>query len=128
MSEVDLAPFPVWVYPGVDIDWDRIKRVKMTMPDLPRVRFTQATPSTAERVLTVGGKPYFLCDYAMVTARTTDERLAEAIHWVLSDEHHEKATLVVDTLRAILGPEVREITPEELLSEQKMRDYLERRD
>lgn len=124
----ELKPFPVYHRADEIPDWDRIKRVKTSIPDLPKVAFAPASKHTAERILAWGTVPGssqpWICDYALVTAATTDERLAEAIRWVLTDDYHPKATTAEDMLTKIFGPGTREIPPSELEAEQKARDYL----
>lgn len=128
----DLKPFPIYRTIGTEVDFDRIKRVKISIPDLPKVAFAVATKYTGERILAWGTVPgasdRWLCDYALVTEATTDERLAEAIRWVLTDETHPKAVMVADILGSVFGPGVREIPPAELAAEQKVRDYLDGRE
>lgn len=80
------------------------------------------------RVLAVGSRPPFLCEYALVTERTSPEGYVRALCWVLGISRiDEKATTILDTMTAIFGPGTREVTTEELEARKRLRDYQQAR-
>lgn len=80
----------------------------------------------APRVLAIGSRPPFLCDYALTSDKTSAAGWERALSWVLGlTEHDPKATTVTDILVSIMGPGVRELSPEELAAERKLISYLE---
>lgn len=123
-------PFPIYAPMDVEVDYERLKRIKVTIPGLPKVQFISATKHTGERILSFetppGGRDGWICDYFLVTESTTDDRLGEAIWWVLSGQNHPGGVTVLDLMKNLLGPEVREISPRELEAEEKLRGYLDR--
>lgn len=85
-------------------------------------------PDLNSRVLAVGSRPPFLCDYALTSERTGPEGWQRALRWVLRlEESDPKATTILDTLTAAFGPGVREVSPEELEANQRLRDYQQNR-
>lgn len=79
------------------------------------------------RVLAIGHRPPFFCNYALTTEATTPAGWERALSWVLGfTEHDPKATLIEDIVVSIF-PGAREITPEELAGEVKFRDYQQAR-
>ena len=82
----------------------------------------------ADRVLAIGTRPPFLCDYALVTETTSPEGFERALRWVLHlVEDDPKATTILDTLTAHFGPGVHEVTPEEQEARQRFTDYQQNR-
>lgn len=70
------------------------------------------------RVLAIGSRPPFLCDYALVSERTSSEGWIRAFCWVTGmAERDSKATLIEDIIIAQFGPGTREITADELEGE-----------
>lgn len=81
-----------------------------------------------DRVLAVGSRPPFLCDYALTSERTSPEGWQRALRWVLGVEPEDpKATTVLDTLTSIFGPGTREVSQEEIDGRQRLRDYQQNR-
>lgn len=89
------------------------------------VAVTEASdlPAWESRVLAIGSRPPFLCDYALTTPRTSEEGWLRAVVWVLGRNDDPKATYILDTLTAAFGPGVREISPEEQEARQRLREY-----
>lgn len=82
-------------------------------------------PSLDARVLAIGSRPPFICNYALTSPKTSAEGWVRALCWVLGiAKYDSKATLIEDILISQFGPGVREITPEELEAERKMLAYL----
>lgn len=77
-----------------------------------------------DRVLAVGSRPPFICDYFLVGDDAGLDEFVRAMAWVLKLEAvDERANLVTDTLSAAFGGPVREVTPEEQEAAVKLREY-----
>lgn len=133
------GPVPFFIYSGEDqvADLEPLKAAKATMPDLPRIRPIRVTLANRfefsdqelgwdSRILCIGYRLPWAGNYALVTEKTTPENLAHAIRWVVEGGDDPRASTIQDWLNHYLGPGVREISPEELESERKMRAYLNR--
>jgi hypothetical protein len=122
----ELVRLPLWYAPGFqEIDMAPIREAKAQL-NLPfKVKPVPMRNDIDERVLAIGSKPKFLCDYALWSGRTGAAGLTAALAWVLSDEDDPRATTIEDTLRSIM-PGTREIPQEELDSELRMYQYLNR--
>jgi hypothetical protein len=114
----------LWFREGRQPDMTAIKAAKAQL-DLPYlVKARVATPATEQRVLALGDVPAFGCDYYLVHPNASASELRAAIAWTLSEvDYDPRATTVVDTVRSVLGDGFREISPDELIDEQKLRDY-----
>lgn len=115
---------PIWSAEW-PIDMERIKVAKQGL-DLPFTVYPRhvTKPNEYERVLAVGSRPPFLTDYALIGPRSDSDGLKAALTYVLGLTDDSRATTILTTLRALLGPEVREIMPDELAAEQKLVAYL----
>ncbi|ACY35937.1 hypothetical protein CMP1-41 [Clavibacter phage CMP1] len=111
-----------------DHDLSRIKAAKLALAIPYTVYPSAASASTDGRILAVGGHPPFLCDYALVSPSSGPEGVQAALSWVLGDHEDPRATLLIDTLRHVFGPAVRELTAEELAAEERLRAYQQRDD
>jgi hypothetical protein len=76
------------------------------------------------RVLAIGSRPPWVCDYALVSERTAPEGWERALAWVLGTHDDPKATTVDDIIHATFGNDAREIPPEELEAERRYGDYV----
>jgi len=86
-------------------------------------------PSLDTRVLAVGSRPPFLCEYALTSERTSPEGWQRALSWVLGITVDDpKATTVLDILTSTFGPGMKEISAEELAAEEKMAAYQQGRE
>ena len=91
------------------------------------VRGIEQLPGLDTRVLAVGSRPPFLCDYFLVSPDASPEEWVEAFVWVVTDYQNGRATTIVDTLTSHFGPGVREVPPEEIEGMQRLRDYQQNR-
>lgn len=119
MSDMPALP----IYAGPSFTLDRLREVKAGL-DLPKAMPVDATYSTTERILAVGMKPPFLCDYYLVAETSNVEELQRALRWVLGTEADPNATLLIDELQEAM-PGIREISPEEQESERRYIAYIE---
>lgn len=111
-----------------DRDLSRIKAAKLALGIPYTVYPSTASASTNARILAVGGHPPFLCDYALVSPSSGPEGVQAALSWVLGDHEDPRATLILDTLRHVFGPGVRELTADELAAEERLAAYQQGRD
>lgn len=103
---------------------ERIKVVKQSLDLDFKVYPRHATSSEHyDRILAVGSKPPFLCDYALIGPRSDSPGLAAALAWTLGLTEDDRATTILDTLNA-RWPGTREISDEELASERALVAYL----
>jgi len=83
-----------------------------------------ALPSECGRVLAIGHRPPWLCDYALVGERTSEDGWRAALEWALGVvDHDPRATTTLDILASIF-PGIEEIMPEQLEAEEKLRAYV----
>ena len=137
MEEWYVEPDPslfIWAG-GEPTDLAKVKAGKAALDDgiteVPKVRPVNCAPWGAEglnyledRVLAVGSKPPFLCDYFLVGDDAGPEEFTRALAWVLGlVEDDERANLIIDTMTRIFGPGTREVPPEELEAQRKFREY-----
>lgn len=87
-------------------------------------------PDLDARVLAIGSRPPFICNYALCSENTSAAGWQRALAWVLGvNSVDEKATLIEDVLGSIFLPDhetgkmLREITQEELDGEKRYADY-----
>lgn len=72
------------------------------------VQPVKAVPGSPGRILALGKKPHFVCDYALVE-KPTKESIRNALEWVLGDHDDPRARTVVQVLEEIFGSGVQEI-------------------
>lgn len=80
-----------------------------------------------ERVIAIGTRPAWLCDYYLVAEDASIDEWTDALAWALGLSEDRKATSIVDTLTSHFGAGVREVPPEELEARQRLRDYQQNR-
>jgi hypothetical protein len=106
-----VLPLAVWPHERTAEDDDAIRRAKAALNLDYRVQLSPAMPGCPTRVLALREPPPFVCDAAIVTDPTDDQKVQNALHWVLeAPEGDDRGFMVLDYLQAILGPEVREVT------------------
>jgi len=66
------------------------------------------------RVLAYDATPPFLCDYALIGPKTSQEGLLAALKWVLLGGDDPRVTHVFETLSKWMGTEITELTTEEV--------------
>jgi hypothetical protein len=93
-------------------DWDRLKAAKEKLKLPFTVMPSKAVPGGEGRVLAIGVKPNFICDYAFVES-TKSPGFITAFDWATSDKTDSRAVTAEEMLQAILGPETREVTDAE---------------
>src|SRR6478736_2078682 len=95
---------------GVKADLEPVKEAKRTLNISEKVHPIGVTslsdlPDLYARVLAIGTRPPFICDYALTSERTSPAGWERALAWVLGvNEFDEKATTIVDVLSSIFPP------------------------
>lgn len=111
-SMTDLRPLPIWwAKPPTDADWQRIRQAKAALKLDFLVQPGRASAGSPGRILAVGGKPDFVCDYATV-ADTRSAGLQIALNWVLGTHDDPRAVTMPEMLTEIFGKEVKEVINE----------------
>jgi len=113
---------------GVKADLAPVKAAKLALEVTEIVRpFGVSTlgelPDLFTRVLAIGTRPPFLCDYALVSERTSPEGYQRALAWVLHIVGDDpKATTIADILGSF-WPGVREMSADEIEAARKFAAY-----
>jgi hypothetical protein len=108
VAKIKLLP----IYPSVPFG-DTLEAVKAAKDSLDLdylVKPVKAVSGSPGRVLAIGEKPDFVCDYAFVPNPTV-ESLINALNWVLGDHDDPRARTVVQVLEDYFGKGVKEIGP-----------------
>jgi hypothetical protein len=107
----------VWYPEDEPIDYARIKAAKemLELDVLVHPHLIEAAEHEG-RILAVGGRPPWLCDYFLISNGSTMDVVADALGWALDLLEDERAQTVADTLSSIFGSPCREISPQELES------------
>lgn len=106
------TPLAIWPSVPTGGALAALKQAKQQIPDAPLVSPVRAVPGSPGRVLAIGERPPFLCDYALV-AEATPERIKPALEWVLGLREDERGMTVLKKLKQIFGPETTEVTRED---------------
>jgi hypothetical protein len=98
------------IYPSVPSGavLEALKTAKESLDVDYLIRPVKAVPGSPGRVLAIGTKPDFVCDYAFVPEPSV-ESLKNALHWALGDHDDPRARTVVQVLEDIFGKGVKEI-------------------
>ena len=107
----ELVPLPIWGVPQPgDMEALRAAKASLNLPYL--IVPCAAVPGSPTRILALREPPPFIADYRGSIDPQNDPELAAKMLWALDDSIEDpKASLVIHQLRAIFGPEVREVTP-----------------
>lgn len=117
-------PLPIWSADADDPDMARIRAAKEALWLDYVVKPQYAEASIEDRVLAWGSAPSFVCPYALVDPRGTDDELMLALAWVLGETDECSVAMTVEqVLSVLLGPGVREIPQEELDAEAAYQAY-----
>src|SRR4051812_4552606 len=82
---------------------DAVRQAKAALSVNYRVAPSPAAPGGPTRVLALREAPPWLCDYALVSDPNNAESMVAALEWVLGDGDDDRATLIIDQLRAQFG-------------------------
>ena len=104
----DVTPLPVWPQKPQEPILAMLKQAKAQLQTSILISPERAVPGSPGRVLAIGSKPNFLCDYAYV-ANPTVESLTQALAWCLHLKEDVRGVTIARMLSEIMGGEVKEI-------------------
>ena len=104
----DVSPLPVWPQKPQEPILTMLKQAKQQLNTSLLISPERAVPGSPGRVLAIGSKPNFLCDYAYV-AEPTVESLTAALSWCLGLKEDARGVTIGRMLSEIMGGEVREV-------------------
>lgn len=104
----DIKPLAVYPRkPSGDV-LEALKTAKANLHTSVKISPENAVPGSPGRILAIGEKPNFLCDYAFVANPTVDS-LQQALSWCLGLTEDARGITIVRTLREIFGEGVTEV-------------------
>lgn len=104
----DVIPLPVYPRKPTGENLELIKIAKQSLSVNFKIQVCDAVPGSPGRVLAIGSKPNFLCEYAYV-ANPTVESLTQALAWCLHLKEDVRGVTIARMLSEIMGGEVKEI-------------------
>lgn len=104
MSQSNIQPLPVWPWPVLDEDMERLKTAKAKV-DVPfKVLPRPASVGSPGRIIAIGSMPDFPCDYAVINDHTNQAAYDAVMEWVLHpDLIDERASTEEDWLSFHFG-------------------------
>ena len=112
----DVNPLPVYPRRPQGTTLELLKQAKAQLQTSLLISPENAVPGSPGRILAIGEKPNFLCDYAYV-ANPTVESLTQALAWCLGLQEDARGVTIGRMLSEIMGGEVRELRAETVLAE-----------
>lgn len=115
----DMKPLQILAGPLFADDWDRLKAAKEELGLPFIVQPAKAVPGGEGRVLAIGRKPDFVCDYAYVES-TKSPGFITAFDWATSDKIDSRAVTAEEMMQELFGPQTREVTDDEYADVQRL--------
>ena len=85
-----------------------IKEAKALVNTDALVKPVRAVNGSPGRILAIGEKPDWICEYAYIKEPST-QSFKEALEWILEIREDPRGVTVIRTLREIFGPDVQEL-------------------
>jgi hypothetical protein len=85
-----------------------LKEAKAQMNISTLLKPVRAVIGSPGRVLAIGKKPEWICEYAYVKEPST-QSFKEALEWILGIREDPRGITVIRTLKEIFGPSVQEL-------------------
>ena len=104
----DVTPLPMYPQVPTGNTLTALKTAKSLLDTKVLIQPVKAVPGSPGRVLAIGSKPNFLCDYAYV-AEPTVESLTAALSWCLGLKEDARGVTIGRMLSEIMGGEVCEL-------------------
>ena len=104
----DVIPLPVWPQKPQEPILGMLKQAKAQLQTSLLISLERAVPGSPGRVLAIGSKPNFLCEYAYV-ANPTVESLTQALAWCLGLKEDVRGVTIARILSEFMGGEVKEV-------------------
>lgn len=101
---------PLPIYPGLPSSevMAMIKEAKAQLGTSTLVKPVRAVSGSPGRILAIGEKPEWICEYAYVENPST-QSFKEALEWILEIREDPRGITVTRTLKEIFGPGVQEL-------------------
>lgn len=106
---MNVTPLPVFPTVPAGDTLTALKTAKSQLNTRVLIQPVKAVPGSPGRILAIGSKPNFLCDYAYV-AEPTVESLTQALAWCLGLKDDARGVTIGRMLSEIMGGPVEEIT------------------
>ena len=102
---------PLPMYPGLPKSevMGMIKEAKAQIQTDALVKPVRAVAGSPGRILAIGEKPDWICEYAYVKEPST-QSFKEALEWILGIKEDPRGVTIIRTLTEIFGPGVREVS------------------
>ena len=98
----------IWTKGERDSELPYIKEAKRQLNSAVKLMPVPAKPGSM-RVISIGERPPFLCDHALVKDVTNIESLKAALEWYINDNGDPRVTTIAKWLSRLMGAEVKEI-------------------
>ena len=85
-----------------------IKEAKALVDTSTLVTPVRAVIGSPGRILAIGEKPDWICEYAYIKEPST-QSFKEALEWILGIREDPRGVTIIRTLREIFGPDVQEL-------------------
>ena len=101
---------PLPKYPGLPTSevMGMIKEAKAQVNTDTLVKPVRAVHGSPGRILAIGEKPEWICEYAYIKEPST-QSFKEALEWILGIREDPRGVTIIRTLREIFGPGVQEL-------------------
>jgi hypothetical protein len=101
---------PLPIYPGLPRSevMGMIKDAKSQIGTDALVKPVRAVIGSPGRILAIGEKPDWICEYAYIKEPST-QSFKEALEWILGIKEDPRGITVIRTLREIFGKDVQEL-------------------
>lgn len=104
----DVTPLPMWPQKPQEPVLGMLKQAKASLNTSLLISPVKAVPGSPGRVLAVGSKPEFICDYAYVAVPSV-ESLTAALSWCLGLVDDPRGVTMGRMLSEYFGEGVKEI-------------------
>jgi hypothetical protein len=109
----EVLPLPIYPYKPTGQQLTVFKSAKEKVNTTTLVQLVKAVPGSPGRIIAMGEKPTWLCEYAYIPNPKIDsatiDSLEAAINWALGIKEDARGVTVIRTLREIFGPGVKEV-------------------
>lgn len=89
-------------------DWRRLSVARVSLGILEKIEPARALQGSPGRILAIGARPDWLCDFAYVES-TEDPGLKDALGWCFEMNDYDRTPSDADQLSAWFGLEVKEV-------------------
>ena len=112
-----MIPLPIYpALPSSEV-MGMIKEAKALVKTDALVKPVRAVNGSPGRILAIGEKPDWICEYAYIKEPST-QSFKEALEWILEIREDPRGVTVIRTLREIFGPDVQELPATALSAKQ----------